>query len=378
MIAVLARVSQKWHVCWRRAPHVALAACCIGGHAGAADFTHFRATPLKEPECITDASQSFVAQNGAPLGAAWHPLPVDRYYMVVRHLGDDAVAATPAFDFSRFPPSYGWPPAQGLPLTNLAVPDPKEAWQRAKSADATVDTSSAFQLHCYDAASFLNTWTFAHRTIIGGGPHAIYGYSFTGRPPPAVFDDDPATDFVLQASIEVPWYAEWPDPTGASRPLGQVTLFAYFRDRLTGKAFALLLAVFDSRYAANATYATFVAHDGFTPFVSMPINGDAAFATPSPYSSAFTGTTWTGLRFFRVHVTQQNFRDALAAVNAFCRAHASAPECDPVPYLWDAFSSAVGAYELTEFGAAQEIFRGPNDNLSMAVHIFDLGAWNFR
>jgi hypothetical protein len=355
-----------------------LAAACIGAHAVAADFTSFEATPLKEPECITDASQSFVAQNGAPFGERWHPLPVDRYYMVVRYLGDDAVAAAPAFDFSRFPPSYGWPAARGQALTHLTVPEPKSAWQRAKSADAGIDTSSAFQLHCYDAASYLNTWTFPYGTVIGGGPHAIYGYSFSGRPPPAIYDRNPATDFVLQASIEVPWFAAWADPAAASQPIGQASFFAYFRDRFTDKTFALLLAVFDNRYATSPTYASFVAHDGQTPFVSMPLNAHAAYATPSPYSAAFTGTPWTGLKFFRAHITQQNFRDAVAAINAYCRAHLLEQQCNLMPYIWDAFSPSVDNYELTEFGVLHELFRGPGHNLSMAVHVHDLGAWNFR
>jgi hypothetical protein len=362
----------------RHAVYAMVAAACLGGRAVAADFTQFEATPLKEPECITDASQSFVVQNGARLGEAWHALPDDRYYMVVRYLGDDAVAAAPAFDFSRFPPSYGWSAVRGHALTNFAVPEPKSAWQRANSANADVDTSSAFQLHCYDAASYLNTWTFPYTTIAGGGPHAIYGYTFNQRPPPAIFDSNPATDFVLQASVEVPWFAAWSDSASALPPIGQVSFFAYFHDRFTNKTFALLLGVFDNRYAENPTYASFVAHDGQTPFVSMPLNGDAAFATPSPASAAFTGTTWTGLKFFRAHITQQNFRDAVAAVNAYCRAHLLEQHCNLMPYIWDAFSPSVDNYELTEFGVLHELFRGPGHNLSMAVHVHDLGAWNFR
>lgn len=363
----------------RRALRVSLAViCCIGGDAAAADFTNFQATALKQPECISDASQSFVADN-ADADDPRHPtLPIDRYYLVVRHLGDDAVAAAPTFDFSHVPESYGWAAARGLPLTNLVVPDPKPDWQRARAANADLDSSSAFQLHCYDAGSFLNTWTFAYRGIRGGGPHAIYGYSFRDRPPPAVFDGNPATDFVLQASIEVPWFVAWTDQTAASQPVGQVNLFAYFRDRSTGKTFALLLAVFDNRFASDPTYASFVAHDGQTPFVSMPLNRDAAYATQSPYSAAFTGTTWTGLKFFRAHITQDNFRRAVDDVNAFCLSHASERECNAVPLIAAAFSPSLDNYELTDFGVLHEIFRAPGDNLSMAIHIYDLGAWNFR
>ena len=117
-------------------------------------------------------------------------------------------------------------------------------------------------------------------------------------------------------------------------PIGQVNLFAYFRDTTTGKTFALLLAVFDNRFAANPTYVSFVLHDGATPFVSMPLNDSAAYATLSPYSSTFTGVPWTGLRFFRAHVTPEGFRRALSDINAYCRAHPAQRYCDLAPARW--------------------------------------------
>jgi hypothetical protein len=142
-------------------------------------------------------------------------------------------------------------------------------------------------------------------SITGGGPHSIYGYSFDDAGAPVIYDGNPATDFVLQASIEIPWFAAWSEPLSApgGGPLGQVNLFAYFRDRMSGRTFALLLAIFDNRFAAGPPYHPFVAHDGATPFVSTPIAANARYATLSPGSSTFTGTAWTGLRFFRVHVT---------------------------------------------------------------------------
>ena len=251
----------------------------------------------------------------------------------------------------------------------------------SQASDATADNSSAFQLHCYDAASFINTWTFPDVSVTGGGPHAIYGYSFDDAHVPAIYDTNAGTDFVLQASVEVPWFASWPDPSAPAgvEPIGQVNLFAYFRDRTSGKTFALLLAIFDNRYAASPTYPSFVLHDGATPFASMPLNATAKYASLSPYSSTFTGSTWTGLRFFRAHVTQANFRAMLADVNAYCHAHLSQRYCGAATPTGDAYSSAVTDYEITDFGVIHEIDRGgANGNLSMAVHIYDLDVWNFR
>ena len=352
--------------------------------ASAADPFNFQPTALKGPDCITDASLSFFSQNVQPAEPPHPTLPIGRYYMIVRYLGAASISAPAASDFSHFPQSYAWPPVRGMALTGLSVPDPKGAWQRASHADATLDDSSAFQLQCYDAGSFINTWTFPDDlSISGGGPHSIYGYSFYDAQTPLIYDGNPGTDFVLQASVEIPWFAAWPDtmaPAGVE-PIGQVNLFAYFRDRQSGKTFALLLAIFDNRYgyAPNPTYPSFVTHDGATPFVSMPINASGRYATVSPYSSTYTGSVWAGLRFFRAHVTQANFRQALADINAYCQAHAAQRYCGPSIPTGNAYSPAVTDYEITDFGVIHEIARGGSyGNLSMAVHIYDLGAWNFR
>jgi hypothetical protein len=349
--------------------------------ACAADLFNFQATALKGPDCITDASLSFFAQNVQPAEPPHPTLPIGRYYLIVRYLGVDAISAPAAADFSHFPQSYPWPPVRGMALTGLSVPDPRVAWQRAAHVDATADDSSAFQLHCYDAASFINTWTFPDVSVTGGGPHSIYGYSFYDTQTPLVYDSNPGTDFVLQASVEIPWFAAWPDPvtSAGGEPVGQVNLFAYFRDRRSGKTFALLLAIFDNRFRSNPSYSSFVAHDGATPFASMPINSDGRYGMASPRSSSFTGNVWTGLRFFRVHVTQANFRQMLADINAHCQAHTGERYCDSSTPTGTAYSPAATDYEITDFGVIHEIGRGgPHGNVSMAVHIYDLGAWNFR
>jgi hypothetical protein len=356
---------------------VVVALCIRHGVARAADMASATFTPVKAPDCVTDPSQSFVAQDIEP--PANPPLPFDRFYLVVRHMGRDAVAAAPAFDFSRLPEDYAWPPARGMAVTGFAVPDPKPLWQRSRRADATVDTASAFQLHCYDAGSFINTWTFPDQTIIGGGPHAIYGFSFGETPPPAIFDGNPDTDFVLQASIEIPAFAQWPDTSGQAQfdPVGQVSLFAYFRDRFTGKPFALLLAIFDNRAGVNGTYAPSISHDGQTPFASTPLNAMAAYVTLSPYSSTYTGVPWSSLRFFRGHISPRKLTETIDAINAYCAPRRTLPFCRDDPRLGAAYGVDPASYELTSFGVLHEVFRGgPSGNLSMGVHIFDLGAWN--
>jgi hypothetical protein len=345
--------------------------------ADAADPANSVFTPLKAPDCVTDTSSSFFVDDSS---LADHPtLPQDRYFMVVRHMGADAAAMRPDFDFSRFPDDYGWVAVRGHGATGFAVPDPKQLWQRASQVDATIDTASAFQLHCLDAGTFINSWTFPATTVSGGGPHAIYGFIF-GQPP-SLFDLQPGTDFVLQAAVEVPWFAAWPDPGPAAlyAPVGQVAFYAYVRDRVTGKTFALIVALFDNRAGPEGSYPPAVAHDGQTPFATTPLNHEAAYAHRSPYSATYTGVVWTGLRYFRVHVSQAGFRRALADVNAYCRTNLAASFCADDPRIDASYSGEPANYDLTGFGIIHEIFRGGmNGNVSMGVHVYDLGAWNAR
>lgn len=352
----------------------------LAGPTGAADVLRATYAPLKAPECLLDTARAFHSENVQPAEPP-HPSRPDRqYYLVARYMGEQATGAPAAFDFSRVPGDYGWPPARGVPLTNLAVPEPRSAWQRALRPDADLDASSAFQLHCEHAGSFINTWQFPAMAITGGGPHAIYGYSFNDPPPPRLFDADPGTDFVLQVAVEVPWFVSWPDRSPQARvdPIGQVVLFAYVRSRTTGRLFALLYALFDNRAGAQGRYAPFTAHDTATPFVSTPVHRDMRFGVQSPYGASYTGEAWSGLRFFRVHVGRAAFAEALAAVNGYCAAQRALRFCaDAGQGL--AFPDDPLDYELTDFGVLHEIFRGdPPGQVSMAIHVFDLGAWQAR
>jgi len=69
----------------------------------------------------------------------------------------------------------------------------------------------------------------------------------------------------------------------------------------------------------------------------------------------------------------------LADINAYCAAHATQRYCASSAAGGAAYSTAVTDYEITDFGVIHEVDRGgPNGNVSMAVHVFDLGAWTFR
>ncbi len=355
-----------------------LAAFGVARIASAADLLSFQATPIKGPECVTDTAGYFYAEDELAPDPATALPALPHFFLVVRNLGLDAVAASPAYDFGRLPRDFEAPSLRNAALTGLTVPEPRASWQRSTRGNSTINDSSAFQMHCYDAGSFINTWTFPYAAVPGSGAHSVYGYEFRDSPPPPAFDDDPATDLVLQVTLEVPWVALWPSPTTGEAPVGEVSLFAYFRDRNTGKLFVVVMLLFSNRLGVDGTYAPYISDDLRTPFVSMPLNSHARYATLSPASSSATGVPWSGLRFFRGHITQDNFRNMLRDINAYCLGHRDAPFCEVGPSSANAFSENVTSYDITLFGVLHEVVRAPDSNISMGVHLYDLGVWNFR
>jgi hypothetical protein len=108
-------------------------------------------------------------------------------------MGDDALDADATYDFGAL---------QGIPLTNLHVPEPRATWQRAKSLDDP-NYTSALQVHCFDAGIFINTWQFEPQVLIDEGPARRLRLRVFR--PAAGLRRNPATDLAIQAQLEVPW-----------------------------------------------------------------------------------------------------------------------------------------------------------------------------
>src|SRR5205823_3880697 len=132
----------------------------------AADLYRHDISELRAPDCVQDAAGAFFSQNDQQTEPIHPVLPVSNFYLLVRYVGDNAIAAAPSFDFSRFPDTYGDPSIRGLsPTWPFLIPNPPGSARVARMQPWI--NSSAFQLHCYDAASFINTWTFPPRSIDG-------------------------------------------------------------------------------------------------------------------------------------------------------------------------------------------------------------------
>ena len=327
-----------------------LAVAPVGG-ASAADLFNGTPTAIVEPHCIDDPAAAFVAEV---------PPPEDRFALVVRHMGANALDVSPTYDFGSF---------FGFPMTNLHVPDPRGFWQRARS-DVDPNSTSAFQVHCYDAGMFINTWQFAPEVLIDEGPHAVYGFAFSDMPP--AFDANPRTDLVIQAELEVPWLYQ---PQGDA--IAQTYFQIRFYDVTTERFLQMTFLLYQNRGVEFAPYADYARNDSL--FVATPAVTNAVI-TRSPYSAEPSASPWIGLRFFRSQLTQANFREAIGMTNRFCASRPDVPDCTLPPGRPAPLSADPADYLISEFSIITEVFNADTDvnGMSLGLHLRALGLFNFR
>ncbi|MEO8137036.1 MAG: hypothetical protein ABI831_24040 [Betaproteobacteria bacterium] len=333
----------------RPAAFLILLSICSTGLA--ADLYSGTPTAITEPECIDDPAQAFLVEAAAP---------EDRFSLVARHMGADALDVGSDIDFGEF---------EGLVLTNLHVPSPRSAWQRARS-DGDANLTSAFQLHCFDAGFFINAWQFAPEQLIDEGPHAVYAYSYSD-PPPA-FDGDESTDLAIQAELEVPWLYR-----AGGNAIVQTYFQLRFYDTASDKFLQMTMSLFDTVNVGFAPYADYARNDSL--FVVAPL-ATSAVVTRSPYSAAASQKAWTGLRFFRGQITQQNFRAAIDLANRFCATRPDVPDCAIPDTLDTPLSLSPANYRISEFSLITEIFNADTDanGVSVGLHLRGLGLYRFH
>lgn len=341
------------------------------------DLSNASLTAIQGPECIADTSGRWVS-TPTP-GQADSPAPPARkFFMSVRYVHPIDTPITTNFVRLGALAVTGFDPEAGV-----AAPD-YGRWQRGR-IDGDANTTSGFQMKCDDVGSFINTTTFARQPITGAGPHSAYFYDFRDPADPAtlgklprVYDADPATDFVLQARVEVPWLQRSgppDDPATGALANAQLSLAAYLRDARSGKLFAYVVMLYQNAPQEPAL----VLQDEEVAYVSSPPQTNE-FLTLSPLSAGFSSDTWSGLRLYRFHVSKAKFAHALSQVNAFCTApgNRARPFCQSGTAN-TAFSSDPADYQLVAFGMLHEVFTGrPDNQVSTGVHYKDVGAYRAR
>lgn len=335
-------------------------------------------TAIQAPECIADTAGRWMATVTQSDRIAPPPPPAKKFVMAVRYVHAIDTPITSNFGRSGDLQVTNFDPEAGVERKDYG------RWQRG-GVDGNLEQTSGFQLKCDDVGSFINTSTVAPQKIIGGGPHSAYFYDFRDKAEPnpmsklpTVYDTNANTDFVLQASVQVPLMKRSGPPDNAqtgSLAVTQLSMAAYFRDAESGNLFAFLVNLYQNRAKEDAR----VAHDEQTVFVSVPWQ-TSEFATLQADSAGYSSDTWSGLRPYGIHISQAKFKFALSRVNAFCAAAENRDRafCRP-GRSGQAFSNNPLDYQLVTFGMLHEVFTGlPTNQLASGVHYKGVGAYRSR
>lgn len=271
--------------------------------------------PVKEPDLLGDVTGLFTTggqyrdPNNGVLQNSWS--------MLARWQGDGFVANAVSYDMGAF--------------TAFHVPAPTTQWQRGVQPESPAGTPGV-QLHGYEGGMLINTWSVPHRFIEGGGYNDMFGYAFAAGSRPDVFvmrngygaPIGPA-QLVVQASIAVPWFASWANvngswvqsPNSGDYGDGQAALFAYLEDTSHPglPPIAILGLLWGNRWGGCASTGG-VAFD-YPAGVWFGASGICTTdITTAFYSTPTQQAPFADQRFFRIHVTPQNWTNLVTRVNS--------------------------------------------------------------
>ncbi len=303
--------------------------------------------PVKEPDFLTSVNGLFT--TGGQYRDANNGVLQDSWSMLVRWQGDNMVANPVVYDLGMF--------------TGLHVA-PTTQWQRGLQPEHPSGTPGV-QLYGYEAGMLINTWSVPHRFIEGGGYNDMYGYAWSPALRPEAFLRRSgygaafSTQLVLQAEIAVPWFASWAyvngawvqSPNSGAYGDGQAALFAYLEDRSHPwlPPIALVALAWGNRAGACPADARgAVAYD----YPAGVWFGASGMCTTDIMTKFYGATTervpFSDRRFFRIHVTPQNWTNLIRRINA--QGPQCAPNCPPTGYSED-----PGQYRLQYAGVIAEV-----------------------
>ena len=287
-------------------------------------------------QCLSFADGSVVNINDPAI-----EVPRNRAFVRVGYWGDPATVER---EFAISLPILSW---DGGALTGLSVP---RIQQRGYHDLGPEVAASLVQIDCAsgsaEVGAVINSYWFTHRQPIqGGGPQLSFGQKNDFPIPISQYSS--GSELVIQGLIQLP-HVYYHEP-GA---IAQVVLVYYMQPLLCPRfasgpcpaatlanrvpSFGHVIALYDSRPSATTgTYREFAGHDTYTAFFSSPVADRDPIGAPLKFleksrhssGSVFGGATWTGYRFFRVHVDYRQMESMIAYARA------------TVPELWDASAS---------------------------------------
>lgn len=262
--------------------------------------------PLIDPQCASDLSR---------LRSQFPDMDPGYFYLIVRHQGD--------------PQSAEWLGQVTNPVTwdvgvysGFRPSAPISNWQRGYYDLGPPAGSSAVQWQCDHVGFLLNTYQFTHTVpLVGGGPNIVYELKLP-TPQPDMWTKL-GSGLVIETDVKLPWvYAVQLDPA-TGRGTGQVSLFYYAESAVTGRIFAHVIGLFDSRPYGTGNGNEALGHDTFYDFASSPLNNTTFSGAATRYvrvgadSARFQNESgWTDTRHFRVEIGYEEAQRILADLQA--------------------------------------------------------------
>ena len=286
---------------WGWANSVLLILLLIGGGQA-----HSGERRLIGPECAHDLSR---------VRSQFPDMEPSKFYLIVRHHGDPGSAEW----LGQIANPVSWPVST---YTGFSPPAPLTRWQRGYYDHGPPIGSSAVQWHCDNVGFLLNTYQFTHtKDVVGGGPNIVYE-QIQPRPQPQPWTR-PGSGLVIEFDLQLPWvYAVQLDPA-TGRGTGQVSLFYYAESAESGRIFAHVINLFDSRPYGMGNGGEFLGHDTFYDFASSPLDSVTAGGGTPRYLRLGAGSArfqaqsgWTQRRHFRAEIGWEHLQRVLDDLRA--------------------------------------------------------------
>jgi len=255
---------------------------------------------LLAPECATDLSR---------LHPQYPALRPGRFYLMVREHGDPG---TPEW-LGQVANPVTWDVGS---YSGLRPPAPVGDWQRGYYDSGGAIGTSAVQWHCSDVGFLMNTYAFTRTVpVVGGGPHIAYEHKFLPRP--RVWTGDEA-GLRIRLELRLPWvYTVGADHAGG-RGVAQTSLFLYAEHRRSGRIFAHVIGLFDSRPFGVGNGFEFIAHDTEFDYASSPLLAQTRSGAAPRYlriadgsAGYVTGAGWPELRRFEIEIDRAHVQALL-------------------------------------------------------------------
>lgn len=262
--------------------------------------------PLIPAQCASDLSR---------VRSQFPDMDPGHYYLIVRHQGDPQ---TPEW-LGQVANPVTWDVGT---YTGFRPSSPVSNWQRGYYDLGPPIGSSAVQWQCDQVGFMLNTYAFTHTVeLIGGGPNIVYEIKLP-EPQPRAWAQ-PGSGLVFEVDLQLPWvYAEQLDPE-TGRGTAQVSLFYYAENAATGRIFAHVIGLFDSRAYGMGNGNEFLGHDTFYDFASTPLDNTTFSGGPPRYAKLGAGsarfqnqTGWSPKRRYRAEVSHEALQRILDDLRA--------------------------------------------------------------